>query len=159
MVNTANDVEAMYRRVDSEDWDGDAQSDLDDPSIYGKAGEIYRVRLLIGKAYDVESSRPFDVVARSDERIEVSEMGAGQCEIVWPVEFAVAEGRAPGCRLRLGATWNDGGKSFYVMPTTQRFSLTSLGTFTIKKFGYEVSRNPLGLIWGDGAPLFGGSGQ
>ena len=49
MVNTANDVEAMYRRVDFEDWDGDAQSDLDDPSIYGKAGEIYRVRLLIGK--------------------------------------------------------------------------------------------------------------
>lgn len=49
--------------------------------------------------------------------------------------------------------------TFKPQPTTQRFSLTSLGTFTIKKFGYEVSRNPLGLIWGDGAPLFGGSGQ
>ena len=29
MVNTANDVEAMYRRVDFEDWGGDAPSDLD----------------------------------------------------------------------------------------------------------------------------------
>ena len=95
---------------------GDAPSNLDDPRIYGKAGETYRVRLLIGKTYDVESSRPFDIVAKSDERIAVSEIGAGQCEIVWPVEFTVAAGRAPGSRPRLGATWNDGGKSFYVMP-------------------------------------------
>lgn len=116
MVNTANDVEAMYRRVDFEDWDGDAPSDLDNPSIYGKAGETYRVRLLIGKTYDVEGSQPFDIVAKSDERIEVTEIGAGRCEIVWPVTFTVAEGRAPTGRPRLGATWNDGGKSFYVMP-------------------------------------------
>ena len=94
MVNTANDVEAMYRRVDFEDWDGDAPSDLDVPSIYGKAGETYRVRLLIGKTYDVEGSQPFDIVAKSDERIEVTEIGAGRCEIVWPVTFTVAEGRA-----------------------------------------------------------------
>ena len=116
MVNTANDVEAMYRRVDFEDWDGDAPSDLDNPSIYGKAGETYRVQLLIGKTYDVEGSQPFDIVAKSDERIEVTEIGAGRCEIVWPVTFTVAEGRAPTGRPRLGATWNDGGKSFYVMP-------------------------------------------
>ena len=95
---------------------GDAPSNLDDPSVYGKAGETYRVKLLIGKTYDVESRRPFDVVAKSDERIEVTEIGAGRCEIVWPVEFTVAEGRAPTRRPRLGATWNDGGKSFYVMP-------------------------------------------
>ena len=116
MVNTANDVEAMYRRVDFEDWDGDAPSDLDNPSIYGKAGETYRFQLLIGKTYDVEGSQPFDIVAKSDERIEVTEIGAGRCEIVWPVTFTVAEGRAPTGRPRLGATWNDGGKSFYVMP-------------------------------------------
>ena len=75
-----------------------------------------RVLLLIGKTYDVEGGQPFDVVAKSDERIEVTGIGANQCEIVWPVEFAVAEGRAPGGRPLLGATWNNGGKSFYVMP-------------------------------------------
>ena len=94
MVNTANDVEAMYRRVDFEDWDGDAPSDLDDPSIYGKAGETYRVRLLIGKDYVIEGEQPFDIVAKSDARIAVMEYGMNQAEVVWPVSFTVAEGRA-----------------------------------------------------------------
>ena len=95
---------------------GDAPSNLEDPYLWAKAGETYRVQLLIGKTYDVEGSQPFDIVAKSDERIEVTEIGAGRCEIVWPVTFTVAEGRAPTGRPRLGATWNDGGKSFYVMP-------------------------------------------
>ena len=54
---------------------GDAPSDLDDPCIYGRAGETYRVQLLIGKTYEIEGSQPFDVVAKSDERIEVAELG------------------------------------------------------------------------------------
>ena len=95
MVNTANDVEAMYRRVDFEDWDGDAPSDLDDPSIYGKAGETYRVRLLIRKDYVIEGEQPFDIVAKSDARIAVMEYGMNQAEVVWPVTLTVAEGRAP----------------------------------------------------------------
>ena len=95
---------------------GDGPSDLDDPYVYGKAGETYRVKLLIGKTYCVESSQPFDIVAKSDDRIAVTACGTDQVEIVWPVAFTVAEGRAPEPRPRLGATWNDGGKSFYVMP-------------------------------------------
>ena len=94
MVNTANDVEAMYRRVDFEDWDGDAPSNLDDPRIYGKAGETYRVRLLIGKDYVIEGEQPFDIVAKSDARIAVMEYGMNQAEVVWPVTLTVAEGRA-----------------------------------------------------------------
>ena len=95
MVNTANDGEAMYRRVDFEDWDGDAPSNLDDPSIYGKAGETDRVRLLIGKDYVIEGEQPFDIVAKSDARIAVMEYGMNQAEVVWPVTLTVAEGRAP----------------------------------------------------------------
>ena len=111
MVNTANDVEAMYRRVDFEDWDGDAPSNLDDPRIYGKAGETYRVRLLIGKDYVIEGEQPFDIVAKSDARIAVMEYGMNQAEVVWPVTFTVAEGRASriprrGCEIAsLSQTW------------------------------------------------------
>ena len=141
------------------DFQGDGWSNLSDPYFTARAGKTYRVWLLIGKTYSVFAQMPVSVVGRSDDRIEITDVTENSFTAVWPVTFTVAEGRAPTGRPRLGATWNDGGKSFYVMPTTQRFSLTSLGTFTIKKFGYEVSRNPLGLIWGDGAPLFGGSGQ
>ena len=95
---------------------GDGPSDLDDPYLWAKAGETYRVRLLIGKTYEVGGSQPLEVVAKSDERVEVSDVGSNSFTVVWPVGFTVAEGRAPAGRPSLGATWNDGGKSFYVMP-------------------------------------------
>ena len=41
---------------------GDAPSDLEDPCFWAKAGETYRVTLLIGKTYEVESSQPIDEV-------------------------------------------------------------------------------------------------
>ena len=95
---------------------GDGPSDLDDPCIWAKAGETYRVQLLIGKTYDVESDRPFDIVAKSDARVEVSNVEPNSCTVVWPVTLTVAEGRAPTGRPRLGATWNDGGSTFHVLP-------------------------------------------
>ncbi len=95
---------------------GDGPSDLEDPYIYAKAGETYRVQLLIGKTYDVESDQPFDIVARSDGRVEVSNVEPNSCTVVWPVTLTVAEGRAPTGRPRLGATWNDGGSTFHVLP-------------------------------------------
>lgn len=95
---------------------GDGPSDLEDPCIWAKAGETYRVQLLIGKTYDVESDRPFEIVAKSDARVEVSEWNECSCTVVWPVTFTVAEGRAPTGRPRLRATWNDGGSTFHVLP-------------------------------------------
>ena len=95
---------------------GDGPSDLDDPCIWAKAGETYRVQLLIGKTYDVESDRPFDIVAKSDARIEVSNVEPSSCTVVWPVTLTVAEGLAPTGRPRLRATWNDGGSTFHVLP-------------------------------------------
>ena len=95
---------------------GDAPSNLEDPYVYGRAGETYRVRLLIGKTYDVESTQPLDIVAKSDDRIEVANVAPNSFTAVWPVGFTVAEGRAPTGRPRLGATWNDGGRSFHVLP-------------------------------------------
>ena len=123
---------------------GDAPSNLEDPYLWAKAGETYRVQLLIGKTYDVESSQPFDIVAKSDERIEVSKIGANQCEVVWPVEFAVSEGRAPGSRPRLGATWNDGGKSFYVIPNPSwlRGAVTWTDNYCCDVWGDGTARGP-----------------
>ena len=97
-------------------FDGDASSNLDDPYIWGKAGEIYRVQLLIGKTYEVTGSQPFDIVGRSDPRICVTATWTDAYEIVWPVTFTVAAGRAPSGRRLLGATWNDGGSTFHVLP-------------------------------------------
>ena len=95
---------------------GDGPSDLSDPYLYGKAGKTYRVLLLIGKTYEVECSQPVDVVGRSDTRIEVTDVGPDSFTVVWPVVFEVGPGRAPESRPLLGATWNDGGASFHILP-------------------------------------------
>ena len=95
---------------------GDGCSDLPDPDFMVRAGETNRVRLLIGKTYAVQATQPLTVTGRTSGDIRVSGNGSRSLTVVWPVTFAVAEGRAPGGRPRLGATLNDGGKSFYVMP-------------------------------------------
>ena len=98
------------------DFQGDGWSNLSDPYFTARAGKTYRVWLLIGKTYSVFAQMPVSVVGRSDDRIEITDVTENSFTAVWPVTFTVAEGRAPTGRPRLGATWNDGGKSFYVMP-------------------------------------------
>ena len=98
------------------DFQGDGWSSLSDPFFTARAGKTYRVWLLIGKTYSVFAQMPVSVVGRSDDRIEITDVTENSFTAVWPVTFTVAEGRAPTGRPRLGATWNDGGKSFYVMP-------------------------------------------
>ena len=98
------------------DFQGDGWSNLSDPYFTARAGKTYRVWLLIGKTYSVFAPMPVSVVGRSDDRIEITDVTENSFTAVWPVMFTVAEGRAPTGRSRLGATWNDGGKSFYVMP-------------------------------------------
>ena len=78
---------------------GDAPSDLEDPYIWAKAGETYRVQLLIGKTYTVVSPYPVDVVGRSDPSIEVDGDGTCELEIVWPVSFSVLEGNGKNFRM------------------------------------------------------------
>ena len=95
-------------------FEGDGPSNLEDPCFWGKAGETYRVLLLIGKTYDVMCTQPLSVVGRSNEAIEVSGNGSCRLSVVWPVTFTIGEGRYT-ARPLLGATWNDGGRSFHVL--------------------------------------------
>ena len=97
-------------------FQGDGDSNLPDPLFTAEAGRTYRVWMLIGKTYSVFAPMPVSVVGWSDDRMEISDITENSFTAVWPVTFTVAEGRAPTGRPRLGATWNDGGKSFYVMP-------------------------------------------
>ena len=150
IVARSNEVEAVYRRVDPEDWDGDGwrndddpdpyaweeywdsfwqelpcganenaycwieirprwnsyiefvgdgPSDLDDPYLWAKAGETYRVQLLIGKTYFIESTQPLDVVGKSDSSIEVDGNGTCELEVVWPVRMSALESNGNGFRM------------------------------------------------------------
>ena len=94
---------------------GDGPSDLPDPDFMMRAGETNRVILLIGKTYNVTSTRPLVVVAKSDPAIEVTGDGTSGPVICWPVTFTVGDGMSPSGLL--GATWNDGGSAFHVLTT------------------------------------------
>ena len=118
---------------------GDGYSDLCDPSFTALAGEVYRVSLLIGKTYFVDSTRPLTVVGRSDPSVEVTDDGTCWPIICWPVEFTIGDGPAPGPRPRLGATWNDGGRAFHVL-TNPSFLGGSID------WGYDYCCP----VWGDG---------
>ena len=78
---------------------GDGPSNLDDPYFYGRAGETYRVQLLIGKTYFIESTQPLDVVNRSDSSIEIDGDGTCELEVVWPVRMSVLESNGSGFRM------------------------------------------------------------
>ena len=80
---------------------GDAPSNLDDPYIYGRAGETYRVQLLIGKTYTITSSQPLDVVGRSSSSIEIDGNGSSVIGVVWPVTFSALEGNGSSFMMRV----------------------------------------------------------
>ena len=75
---------------------GDGSSDLDDPYLWAKAGETYRVQLLIGKTYFIESTQPLDVVGQSSPSIEIAGNGTTEIEVVWPVSFSALESNGGG---------------------------------------------------------------
>ena len=80
---------------------GDGPSDLDDPYLWAKAGETYRVQLLIGKTYTIVSSQPVEVVGRSSSSIEIDGNGTGEIEVVWPVTFSALEGNGSSFMMRV----------------------------------------------------------
>ena len=80
---------------------GDGQSDLPDPILWAKAGKTYRVQLLIGKTYFIESTQSLDVVGQSDSSIEVDGDGTSEINVVWPVQFAALAGNGSGFRMRV----------------------------------------------------------
>ena len=80
---------------------GDGPSNLGDPYLWAKAGETYRVQLLIGKTYAVVSSQPVDVVGRSSSSIEIDGNWTGEIEVVWPVTFSALEGNGSSFMMRV----------------------------------------------------------
>lgn len=70
---------------------GDAPSNLPDPDFEARAGETYRVELLIGKEYSVSSAGPISVIDRSSSDIEVHRHGATRFNVVWPVTIDVVD--------------------------------------------------------------------
>ena len=80
---------------------GDGPSNLDDPYLWAKAGETYRVQLLIGKTYTIVSSQPVDVVGQSSPSIEIDGSGTSEIEVVWPVTFSALEGNGSSFMMRV----------------------------------------------------------
>ena len=80
---------------------GDGSSNLDDPYLWAKAGKTYRVQLLIGKTYFIESTQPLDVVGRSSPSIEIDGNGTTEIEVVWPVSFTALEGNGASFMMRV----------------------------------------------------------
>jgi len=73
-------------------FSGDGVSNLPDPSFIAKAEETYRVKLLIGKTYQVRCMMPFEVVGKSDNDIEVWRDDDESLWINWPVNMWAMEG-------------------------------------------------------------------
>ena len=78
---------------------GDGPSDLDDPYLWAKAGETYRIQLLIGKTYFIESTQPVEVVGLSSSSIEIDGNGTSEIEVVWPVTMSALESNGRGFRM------------------------------------------------------------
>lgn len=87
---------------------GDGPSDLDDPYLWAKAGKTYRVQLLIGKTYFIESTQPLDVVGQSDSSIEVDGDGTSEINVVWPLRISTLEGNGRSFRMSVRPSWLGG---------------------------------------------------
>ena len=79
---------------------GDGPSALPDPRFVARAGETYRVALLIGKAYQVTCPMPVAVVGASDPEIDVLGSGGAELFVRWPVDVL-----AEGLQTRGGASF------------------------------------------------------
>ena len=87
---------------------GDSPSNLDDPYLWAKAGETYRVRLLIGKTYFIECTQPVDVVGRSSSSIVIDGDGTGELTVVWPLMISTFEGNGRSFRMSVSPFWLGG---------------------------------------------------
>ena len=71
-------------------FEGDGESDYDDPYFYAKPGVPYDVKVLIGKTYRVTCDAPVRAVGKSDDEIDVSDVSSNAFTVVWPVTITEA---------------------------------------------------------------------
>ena len=93
-------------------FSGDGPSDLPDPDFWALPGDTNRVKLLIGKSYEIQGSSIFTVTASSDPDAVVSNISASRKMVVSPVQIECV----PPARGRLMATVG-GGFSMNVYPS------------------------------------------
>lgn len=68
-------------------FSGDGPSDLPDPDFWALPGDTNRVKLLIGKRYEIQGSSTFTVTASSDPDAVVSNISASRKMVVSPVQI------------------------------------------------------------------------
>lgn len=71
-------------------FEGDGESDYDDPYFYAKPGVPYDVKVLIGKTYRVTCDAPVRAVGKSDDEIDVLDVSSNAFTVVWPVTITEA---------------------------------------------------------------------
>ena len=72
-------------------FQGDKPSNLPDPRFVARAGEVYRVNLLIGKTYRVSSAQPIECTAKSNDAISVDKTSASTMHGVYPVSYEIVD--------------------------------------------------------------------
>ena len=72
-------------------FQGDKPSNLPDPRFVARAGEAYRVNLLIGKTYRVSSAQPIECTAKSNDAISVDKTSASTMHVVYPVSYEIVD--------------------------------------------------------------------
>lgn len=93
-------------------FSGDGPSDLPDPDFWTLPGDTNRVKLLIGKRYEIQGSSTFTVTASSDPDAVVSNISVLRKMVVSPVQIECV----PPARGRLMATVG-GGFTMNVYPS------------------------------------------
>ena len=96
---------------------GDGPSNLPDPVFAMRAGETYRVNLLIGKRYDVACTQPVAVTARQTDDITVDFSDPCHFRVVWPLVIGTEPPPTP-LQLRSlpAASFGEGGFTLYPTP-------------------------------------------
>ena len=86
---------------------GDAPSALPDPRFIARAGETYRVIILIGKTYTMTCPMPIAVVDKSDAAIIVRQAYDRELTVCWPVEIYADEIQMRGGAAFSMSVWPD----------------------------------------------------
>lgn len=69
---------------------GEGASNYPDPDFVAKENTTNRVVLLIGKPYTVTCDEAIEIVAKSDEDINVEHISENEIKIIWPLQFDVS---------------------------------------------------------------------
>ena len=84
-------VDVVLHRPPSQAGAADQEGCLGSPVVVARAGEICRVPLLVGVAYEVVSTRPFTASMSSFGHAVIVWHEPTRCTIRWPLEFSFTE--------------------------------------------------------------------